>query len=202
MRWFHALLVVLIVAIAPMMPAVADDAAARAEMVALWSKMFTAKDVAYRAHMVSTDKKGRTYETDMEVQWPNKFRMKTPDSDMIILPQGTWMNAGGQWMKLPMDMSKVIQQYTPDAVKSGLDGMKNVRSLGAGVVNGKACNRYAYDYDQKVMGIRSTGSAEVALEVGTGYPVRMETTGEAAGQKSTVVVDYEYDPSIRITPPN
>lgn len=202
MRWVQSLLAVLLISLAMAAPVRADDAGVRAELIGLWSKMLASKDLAYRAHMVTTDKKGRQYATDMEVQWPNRFHMKNPDSEMIILPQGTWMKAGGDWMKMPMDMSKMIQQYTPEATKAGMDGIQTVTYLGEAEVNGKACKQYQYAFDSKVGGIRSTGTAKISLEALTGYPVRMETTGEAMGQKSSTVVDYEYDPTIRITAPN
>lgn len=202
MRWVQGLLLILLLGFSVSGPVRADDAGVRAELIGLWSKMLASKDLAYRAHMVTTDKKGRKYPSDMSVQWPNRFHMKNPDSEMIILPQGTWMNAGGNWMKMPMDMSKMIQQFTPEAVKAGMDGIKTVTYLGDAEVNGKSCKQYRYDFDSKIMGIRSSGTATISLEASTGFPVRMESTGEAMGQKSSTVVDYEYDPSIRITPPN
>ncbi|AVP97825.1 hypothetical protein C7S18_11730 [Ahniella affigens] len=195
-------MLVLLLGLSVSSPVRADDAGVRAELISLWSKMLASKDLAYRAHMVTTDKKGRKFESTMAVQWPNRFHMKNPDSEMIILPQGTWMNAGGNWMKMPMDMSKMIQQYTPDAIKAGMDGIRAVSFLGESDVNGKNCKQYRYDFDSKVMGIRSTGTATISLDASTGFPVRMETTGEAMGQKSSTVVDYEYDPTIRITAPN
>lgn len=202
MRWVQSLLAVLLISLAGVSSVRADDAATRSELVGLWSKMLASKDLAYRAQMVTTDKKGKKYASSMEVQWPNRFRIKNPDSEMIILPQGTWMNVGGNWMKMPVDMSKVVQQYTPDALKSGMDGIQAVQFLGDAEVNGKACKQYRYDFDSKVMGVRSTGTTTVSLDAATGYTVRMETTGEAKGQKSSTVLDYEYDSAIRVTAPN
>ncbi|MBK8285584.1 MAG: hypothetical protein IPK97_12345 [Ahniella sp.] len=202
MRWFYALAAAAALSLSCVAPVRADDAAARAELIGLWSKMMETKDLAYRADMTTTDKKGRSYETKMEVRWPNQFRIQSQGSDMIILPQGTWMNAGGNWMKMPMDMSKMIQQFTPEATKASMDGLTAVRSLGSAEVNGKDCLQFSYDFDAKVAGIRSSGTATIAVDRETGYPVRIETNGEAMGQKSKTVTNYEYDSSIRISAPN
>ncbi len=203
MRWFKSLVAAAALSLSVATPVLADDdAAARAELIGLWSKMIESKDVAYRADMTSTDKKGRSYETKMEVRWPNQFRIRSQGSDMIILPQGTWMNAGGSWMKMPMDMSKMIQQFTPEATKASMEGLKAVRALGDAEVNGKDCKQFSYDFDAKVAGIRSSGTATIALDKESGYPVRVETVGEAMGQKSTTITNYEYDPAIRIVAPN
>ncbi|MBL0029241.1 MAG: hypothetical protein IPO95_09285 [Rhodanobacteraceae bacterium] len=59
----------------------ADDAGVRAELVAQWRKMFDARDLAFSAVVTSTDKKGRVTRSDMRVNWPNKFHMKSAESD-------------------------------------------------------------------------------------------------------------------------
>ena len=181
----------------------ADDAGVRAELVAQWRKMFDARDLAFSAVVTSTDKKGRVTRSDMRVNWPNKFHMKSAESEFIIIGDSTWMKPEGQgWMKFPMSMKKIIDQYTPEVMKASMDAMSNVSSLGDEDVNGVACKVYSYDFDMKVMGIRSTGSSTVYLHKDTGYPVRVESDGEAMGQQSKTVVDYTYDPNIRVAAPN
>lgn len=186
------------------LPVKADDAsAARAELTALWQKMFESRDLAFSAVVVTTDKKGREHRSDMRVNWPDKFHMKSPESEFIIIGDSTWMKPEGQgWMKFPMSMKKVIDAYTPNTMKSSMDTMMNVRLVGAETVNGIACKVYAYDFDTKVMGVRSKGTSTMWLNGSTGYPVRVVTEGEAMGQQSKTVVDYTYDSNIRIAAPN
>lgn len=181
----------------------ADDVSARAELVALWQKMFDARDLAFSADIRSTDKKGRVSRSEMRVNWPNRFHMRSAESEFIIIGDSTWMKAEGQgWMKFPMSMKKIIDQYTPEVMKASMAGMTNVRHLRDETLNGKDCKVYAYDFDVKVMGFRSKGSSTLWLDQTTGYPVRAESEGEAMGQRSTTVVDYTYDPNIRVAAPN
>ncbi|MBK7042430.1 MAG: hypothetical protein IPH50_01135 [Rhodanobacteraceae bacterium] len=181
----------------------ADETAVRAELVAQWRKMFDARDLAFSAVVNTTDKKGRVTHSEMRVNWPNKFHMKSTESEFIIIGDHTWMKPkDGGWMKFPMSMKKVIDQFTPEVMKASMDGMTNVRYVGDEDVNGIACKVYSYDFDVKVMGFRSQGSSTIYSNSDSGYPVRVITDGEAMGQRSNTVVDYTYDPNIRVAAPN
>lgn len=181
----------------------ADETAVRAELVAQWRKMFDARDLAFSAVVNTTDKKGRVTHSEMRVNWPNKFHMKSTESEFIIIGDHTWMKPkDGGWMKFPMSMKKVIDQFTPEVMKASMDGMTNVRYVGDEDVNGIACKVYSYDFDVKVMGFRSQGSSTIYSNSDSGYPVRVVTDGEAMGQRSNTVVDYTYDPNIRVAAPN
>ncbi len=178
----------------------ADDA--RAELLGLWGKMFTARDLAFSATIATTDKKGRVMQSEMRANWPNRFHMKSAETEFIIIGDNTWMRPEGQnWMKFPMNMSKIIDAYKPEAMKAATEGTTNVRQLGDESINGHDCKVFAYDFDTKVMGIRSKGSSTVYLDKTSGYPVRAESEGEAMGQRSKTVVDYTYDAGIRVVAP-
>ena len=112
------------------------------------------------------------------------------------------MPAGQQWMKFPMSMSKIIDAYKPEMMKQSMEGTTNVRYLKDEVVNGIDSKVFSYDFDVKMAGIRSKGTSTIYLNKATGYPVRVESDGEAMGQSSKTVVDYTYDPGIRIVAPN
>lgn len=182
-------------------PVHADDAGARAELIGSWQKMTTQKDLGFRVRTTTTSK-GKSLSSSMEVRWPDRFHMKTEQSEMVILPSGTWLNANGNWMKLPMDMKKVIAQFTPEVMEKSMKGTKNVEFIGLDQVNGKPVKVYTFDFDMELMGIHSSGSSKLFLSTVDGYPLRMESHGKARGQESDTVVEYEYDDSIRIQAPN
>ncbi len=199
LRLIGALLLVLALC-AP--PVFANDPAARAELIALWQKMTQRQDIAFRVTSSTTVKKGKPLVSTMEVRWPNQFHMKTDSSEMVILPSGTWMNAGGKWMKIPVDMQKIVAQYTPEMMRKSIDGTQNVVFVGLDSVRGTPVKVYTYDFNVEVMGINSSGTSKIFLSVVDGYPLRVESTGKAMGKVSTTVADYEYDDSIRISAPN
>ncbi len=143
----------------------------------------------------------KTYHNRVDVEWPASYHMRNDQSEFIILPGATYMNQGGQWMKLPMDMSKMIQAMTPEAMKQGFANLSNVKDLGAGDVNGQAAHIYEYDTSGEVMGIHAESRVKVWLSDADGLVLRQEVNGKAMGQASVTVSTYEYDASIRIKAP-
>ena len=199
----RSLMLFFVLCCAALVPAARADDSARAELIGLWQKMFDARDLAFSADIVTIDKKGRETRSQMRTNWPNKFHMKSAESEFIIIGDSTWMKPEGQgWMKFPMSMKKVIDQYTPEVMKASMDGTTNVRFLRDETVDGKECKVFAYDFDVKVMGFRSKGNSTVFLDKDSGYPIRVESEGEAMGQRSKTVVTYTYDPNIRVGAPN
>lgn len=201
--FFRSLMLVFVLCCAVLAPAARADDSARADLLALWQKMFATRDLAFSADIVSIDKKGREMRSQMRTNWPNRFHMKSAGTEFIIIGDSTWMKAEGQgWMKFPMSMKKVIDAYTPEVMKASMDGTTNVRYLRDETVEGKDCKVFAYDFDVKVMGFRSKGNSTVFLDKDSGYPLRAETEGEAMGQRSKTIVTYSYDPNIRVGAPN
>lgn len=167
------------------LPAAADPKAIVAES---FSKAFARG--SFRAE-VSTQVSGKPYRTQMDVQWPNRFHMKTPDTEMIILPGATWMNAGGQWMNMPMDMSKLIDGFSQQSIDQGLASIDEVSELGTADVNGCSSTLYSYSSRGKFMGVEGDSQAEVAICSDTGYPVRLISRDRAGKEQATVHYDFE-----------
>lgn len=174
-------------------PALAD---ARQEVVDAFTKAFSRGE--YIA-VITTDVKGRPYVMRMQVEWPNKFHMKNPDTEMVILPQGTWMNAAGRWMKVPMDMSKMIEGYSKEAVDQGLQGMVDVRETGSEDINGCTAKVYQYTATGQFMGVKNKSDVEVAVCGDSGYPVRLKTLEKGSGE--AVSISYDFDANVDIRAP-
>jgi len=173
-------------------PSLADD---REELIAAFTKAF-AKG-SFRAEM-QTVVGGKPMTTRTDVQWPDRFHMKTPDMEVIILPQGTWMNAAGvgQWMPVPMDMSGMIQAYSKQGMDAGLASLKDVTKAGSAEVAGCASTLYRYRTAGEFMGMTHDAEAEAAVCDSTGLPVRVVTEGD-----EPVTVLYDFEAAIDIRPP-
>jgi len=175
----------------------AAHADARDEVVAAFQKAMD--DGSYRMHMTADTRKGKV-ESTMDVQWPDRFRMKNEGGEFIILPSGTWMNAAGQWMKMPMNMSQMIQGYSKDAMEKGVQAIQDVELLGEETVQGCASKRYRYAARGEFMGIKSDSVTEVWVCQDSGLPVQL-VSGER-GKKDTVTMVYDWDAAIDIRAPN
>ena len=167
---------------------------ARDEVMAAFEATMAKK--SYRAISVS-EYKGRSMQSVIQVQLPGSFHIKSDESEVIVLPAGTWMNAGGQWMKLPMDMSKMIQGVSLQAMKDGASLVQSVSELPDSVIEGCAASNYAYSTSGKVMGIQADADVELSICDETGLPIRVVSADPKGKTRTTITYDYEAPVEIR-----
>ena len=173
-------------------PAHAD---ARGEVLAAFEKAM--QRASYRV-VSNTTSGGREMRSTIDVQLPASFHMKNPDTEVIVLPGATWMNQGGQWMKLPMDMSSMLKGMTLKAMREGADSLQDVRVVGNETIDGCESTKYAYRSEGKVMGVQTDADLQVAVCKDSGLPVRA-VSDDGKGNRS--VIEYDYDAEIDIRPP-
>lgn len=168
---------------------------ARADVVAAFGKVVA--DKSYHATITTEGKRGTTLR--MAVQFPDRYHMVSPDAEFIIVPEGTWMNMGGQWMKAPMNMSQMIAGYSKEAMEKGAESIGQVEFLGEETVEGCASKNYRYVQSGEFMGVRSNSEAVISICQTHGKPVRV-VTGET-GKKERVTVVYDWDAPVNIRAP-
>lgn len=169
----------------------------RDEVVAAWQK--TLDKGSYRLRM-ETESRGRTTLQEMDVQLPASFHMRSPESEMILLPQGTWMRVDGRWMQMPMNMARMVEAYSADAIEEGKRGLSEVERIGEGMVEGCDAISYRYTTQGKFMGIESHSTTEMAVCKDTGLPRQLVSTS-GKRRKDTVRIIYDFETAIDIRPP-
>lgn len=170
---------------------------ARDEVVAAWDK--TIERGSYRMQM-TTESRGRPHAQQMDVQLPASFHMRSPDSEMVMLPQGTWMRVNGEWMQMPMNMSRMVEGFSADAIEQGKRSLADVERVGEGSVEGCEAVTYRYTTRGKFMGITSDSATEMAVCKDSGLPrLLISTSGKR--RADTVRIVYDFDAPIDIRPP-
>jgi hypothetical protein len=167
---------------------------ARADLLAAYEKAMA--ETSYRV-VTTSQLKGKPVQTTIDVQLPASFHMKNPDVEMIVLPGATWMNQGGQWMKMPMDMSAMVKGMTLQAMKDGADLIKDVRATGTETIDGCESTTYAYRTEGKIMGVDANADVEVSICETTGLPVR----AVSSDGKTRTEIAYDYETKVEIRPP-
>lgn len=153
-------------------------------------------DKSYNA-VITSEAKRRTTVIHMVVELPDRFHMKTEGMEVIILPDGTWMNAGGQWMRAPVNMSQMIAGYTGEAIEKGVDSIGKVEYVGEEDVQGCASKNYRYSQSGEFMGMKSSGEALVSICQSNGKPVRIVSKEQGKSDTVTIVYDWETPVNIR-----
>jgi hypothetical protein len=129
-----------------------------------------------------------------------RIHFRNDRMEMIVVPEGTWMKTGKDWMQPPMDMSGMVKQFIPKSIDDLRAMTKNAADQGATTWNGQSVHAYSYDVDTTVMGIHVTSTNKIFLN-SSGQIVHAESDGQAMGKKSHTVQDIRYDDSIRVNPP-
>jgi hypothetical protein len=171
--------------------AVASD---RDELVGAFEK---AMDKGRYTASIVAQVRGKPYTTEMKVIFPDRYQLKTPDTEMVILPQGTWMNAAGRWMKMPVNMSQQIASYSREAMKRGMASVTEVTQQGSEEVAGCESDLYRYRASGEFMGMKDSSQAVAAICRDTGLPVRVVAVGDQG-----VTIHYDFDSEVSIQAPN
>jgi len=174
-------------------PALAD---ARAEVSAAFQAAMQAS--SYRLQIVVENKRG-PIRSQMDVQLPDRFHMKADEAEFIIIPGGTWINAGGRWMKVPVDMSKQMQGYRLQDISDATARLDVVEKLGSESINGCPSTLYRYATTSTFAGRSSDDEVELAICDSSGKPIRLRSTPKGKGD--AVVIHYDFDAVIDITAP-
>lgn len=170
---------------------------ARAEVTSAFQKAMG--DSAYRMHIDIENKRG-PISSQIDVQLPDRFHMRSQEAEFIMIPGGTWINAGGRWMKMPVDMSKQMQGYRLDDVGEAVAKIESVEKIGSEVVDGCESTLYRYATTSSFAGRRSDDEVELAVCDVTGLPARLRSTPKRKGD--AVVIRYDFDAAIDIRAPN
>lgn len=171
---------------------------ARDEVIAAHRATYAAGAFRIRSEI---DAGGKKMAQLVEIQLPGRYHVKSDQMEAIIVPGGSFMKPGGQWMRSPMDMGQMIQQYTEEGRKHAQESISNVQDLGAEAVDGKAAHAYSYDASGQAMGVKSNAHVTIWVDGADQRILRMVVDGEAMGHKSKTTQHYEYDPSISIVAP-
>lgn len=155
-------------------------------------------DSTYRLHIEIENKRG-PISSQIDVQMPDRFHMRSQDAEFIMIPGGTWINAGGRWMKMPVDMSKQMQGYKLDDISAATAQIESVEKIGSEVVDGCESTLYRYATTSTFAGRRSDDEVELAVCDATGLPARLRSTPKRKGD--AVVIRYDFDAAIDIRPP-
>lgn len=169
----------------------------RAEVVAAWEKAMT--HGSYRMQM-SSESRGRTNTQEIDVQLPSSFHMRSAETEMVMLPQGTWVRVNGSWMRMPVNMSQMAEAYSSDAIEQGKQSLQQVERVGEGMVEGCDAVTYRYTSSGKFMGVKSDSSTEMSVCKASGLP-RLLTSTSGKRRPDTVRIVYDFDAAIDIRPP-
>jgi len=169
-----------------------------------------ARDEVFRAYQkmmgskftvdITTVSGGDTLKSHGDYDTVDRIHFKNDKMEMIVLPEGTWMRTGNDWMKPPVDMSGMVKQFIPKSVDDMKAMTKSASDDGMTTWNGTPTHAYTYSVDTTMMGIHVTSTNRIFVDA-AGRIIHVESEGEAMGRKSHTTQDVKYDDSIKVNAP-
>lgn len=152
---------------------------------------------AFRTKMTGT---GDTpIKMEAEYSAPDRFRVKTgSDSETVIIGKDVYIKAGGKWQKIPGNIGSSVPDLRKSFDEQSRKWLTDVKYVGEETVNGTPS--LVYVYHNKGPGGVGENDSRVWIAKSDGLPVKIEAT-YASGTLKTMLIEYEYDPSISIEPP-
>lgn len=176
-------------------------AAPKDEVFAAWEAMFAAK--SYRAR-IETTVNDQVFQQVVDVVLPGRMRMSGgPAGDMVVTPEGAWMKPPGEgWTQAPAATSALGKQFlSRDFIEQAKAGVQSVEDLGTEDLDGKRVRIYQLEQTMTIVGVESSSSTRLYVDVASGRPVRQEIESRAMGRSSRTVQTLEYLADLKIDAP-
>lgn len=140
----------------------------------------------------------KNFTTEVEYVSPDRFRIKSgPGLERIIIGKDVYMFLGNSWAKLPGhdgELPDIREAFRNERKKFFAD----VRLVGEEAVNG--VKTLVYEYNNKGEGNPADNDSKIWVAKDSGLPLKIESRYKSGSLKATVV-EYEYDPNIKIEAP-
>lgn len=166
-----------------------------ADIEAMADKFLAKK--TFRAKMRGTGDK--EVKTDLEFVAPDRFRIKTgPGLETIVIGKDVYLSMNGSFEKLPGAMDGSIPDLRATFNKEGRKWFSDVKYVGEESVGGKPS--LVYEYKNKGEGNLGENDSKIWVGKDDGLPLKIESRYKR-GNLKTMVIEYEYDPNIKIEAP-
>ena len=153
-----------------------------------------------RTRMTNTSSQG-TYNATLEYASPDRYRLVSPQGEMVAIGNDAYMKAGGRWMKTPVNVGQLINQFRDPKVVEEMSRTTDVKYVGTESLDGQTV--YVYEYAvSETAGRGATGRAKTWISPADMLPRKTEVDGEAGGIKSHTTITYsDYNSDIKIELP-
>lgn len=147
-----------------------------------------------------------TMTMSLEYQAPDRFHMTGTDpashnqTEMIMIGKDMYMQAGGQWRKMPNALGSSMPNLRQYFDEKGLSTLQDVKYDGDDTVEGRPMHVYSYHNSQTNANMPFPFNSKIWVGSNDGLPHKIEVTYEQSQLKS-MTITYDFDKPVDIKPP-
>jgi hypothetical protein len=144
---------------------------------------------------------GTTTKMSGDIIMPHSVRMTGEGLNMVMTPNGVWMDQGsGKLMKMPDEMREQMQGMMKQGMNLGVQAVDKVECPGRADFEGSSYTLYKYEAKADFMGVNTESSVNMHVD-GNNKPAWLVVDGEAMGVKSVTTQKITFDDAITIADP-
>lgn len=135
-----------------------------------------------------------------ELVSPERFHVNAGGLEILMVDGTVYMRQGDAWIAndtMGAMANAIMGQYMPENIEGQIATIVSAEQLPDETVNGEAASVYSFTVNSPLDGEENVVS-RVYVRKSDGLPIRVAS---AEGAEDTYQVDYAYDPSIVIEPP-
>jgi hypothetical protein len=138
-----------------------------------------------------------------EVILPDRFRIVTPETEILIAGDLSYTRQDGAWIK---DSSSGLASLIPELIgnlsEQAIQGISAATLVHPETLNQVHTREYHYQSDIDLAGETLFTDNQLWIDDSTGLPVRLVSAGFYNGVQSTTIQEFTYDPAITIDLPS
>lgn len=136
--------------------------------------------------------------TGLEYSKPDRYRIKTPVSEIIVVGSDAYVRENGVWKKIPEDIGAQINAMKKSFNAESLKALKDVKKVGTEKIDGKDATIYTYSIEAGANTPPNSTKTWIAKD---GLPLKIVVETRNADSKQIVTTRYDYNKKIRIEVP-
>ncbi len=180
-------------------PSQSDDAA-RAAIIDAILKFQSAGP--FRVTTTINTQGGAATTATAEVILPDRFRILTPDTEILIAGDLSYTRQDGVWVKeTSSGLASLIPALIGNLSGQAIQGISAATLVHPETLNEIHTQEYRYQSDIDFAGETLFTDNQLWIDGATGLPVRLVSAGFYNGVQSTTVQEFTYDPAITIDVP-
>ncbi|MEO6589581.1 MAG: hypothetical protein ABIP06_09775, partial [Pyrinomonadaceae bacterium] len=136
--------------------------------------------------------------TELEYLKPDRYRIKNPVSEVIVIGSDAYVKEKGFWKKIPEDIGAQINAMKKSFNAESMKALKEVKKIGTEKIGGKDATIYTYSV---TAGENTPPNSTKVWIAGDGLPLKIVVETQNADATQIVTTKYDYDKKIKIEAP-
>lgn len=137
--------------------------------------------------------------TQLEYSKPDRYRIKNPVTEVIVIGSDGYIKEQGKWRKVPEDIGAQIEAMKKSFNAESMKTIKEVTKSDAEKINGKDALLYTYSIEPGPNTPRNSTKVWIAKD--SGLPLKIIVETENADATQIVTTTYDYEKQVNIEAP-